>query len=327
MITQPTWREYNALARSYMDFLKVRIAQDTRIRLLYEDRLIKEGLMQEIITEKKNEVNGKIKREIKRELIIDDDDEEELNHTVKQRAEAIRQDMIQNYFVYAKLVEMAKKSESYRMTLLKDCQELFENSKLWQWCERTKGLGPVAAMTFLGYIRPITKDRITGNDRPVRVEEVWSYFGLTENSRIVAGQKSSFNLELKGRMFVIARNVIMHADPYYSAIYRLKKDYYTKIDSKLELKNKKKGWLGWIDANAKLTMIKIIMSHATQIIIEGLGLEFKSEHANHRYLPPKPEDPVEVQYYIEKFKSDMPAKIEAANQRYRMQKEEANHHS
>ena len=38
--------------------------------------------------------------------------------------------------------------------MLKQSGEIFRATQLWEWCERTRGLGPVAAMTFMGYINP-----------------------------------------------------------------------------------------------------------------------------------------------------------------------------
>jgi hypothetical protein len=351
------WERYNMLARSYLDFQHLRIAIEDRIRRLYESQLIKAGIMEEII-KIKQKPNGKPRREITRRLLTEDSNLKEYkaalkeledagttsgpdyedakqnvqaaeeieaeNKIVRNQAKQIEKDLQENDYAYSKMYIRAQALRKDEKRMLDECREMFESTEVWTWCESTRGLGEVAAMTLLGYIRPTYVDPETGQEKPRRVRQVWKYFGLTENSKIVAGEQAHYNLEVKGRILgVIAGNLIMQGDSYYSAIYRIKKEYYNHIDEILERKDTEKGWKAHIDNMAKVVMMKIVVSHAVQIILESLGLPFASEHGNHMYIPPKSDDEAENMRIIQRFKDSMPEQIRIRNKRYKEEKKDA----
>ena len=101
--------------------------------------------------------------------------------------------------------------------MLRDAEEMFAKSELWAWCERTRGLGPVAALTFMGYINP---------EKCATAGKFWAYCGYVPGAKMKSGERGNYNPELKGRFYVITRNVVMAQDPYYVALLNAKKQYY-----------------------------------------------------------------------------------------------------
>jgi hypothetical protein len=212
------------------------------------------------------------------------------------------------------MLERANELAKDEAETLQACKRLMQGTELWNWIERVRGLADVAAMTLLGYINP---DRVRG------VEQVWKYFGLFPNAKLVSGQKANFNLEIKGRMYLLSRNIVMHKDPYYEQVYRMKKEYYNQLDEVKEDWLKKPGGKLHIDMSAKITMIKLVVSHAVFIILTSNGKTFNSEHRENRYMPPKPNEPGEVKRYLDLYQSDLAEKIERRNRRYAEEKEDA----
>lgn len=119
--------------------------------------------------------------------------------------------------------------EKQKKKMVHDASQLYDGSALWSWCLRTKGLGEVAALTFMGYMNPmkIVVDRITGQQRYATIANVWSYIGLTPFSKLRRGQQANSNPELKGRVLgVIIPSLMKKMDNYYHPIYLIKKEYY-----------------------------------------------------------------------------------------------------
>jgi hypothetical protein len=330
------FREYNLLARCYLDFQHTRISIGHRIRIMLEQVLIENGLMEEVKITTKNK-NGKEKNRYERRLILKkepskpkedhpyyekvmEEYEEELaevkeyNIQIQQKAQKIADELPEKSKAYGMMFQRHRQLQKDEKEMLQQCKQLFEVTRLWEWCERVKGLGEVAAMTFIAYIDP---------EKVREPKSVWRLFGLNKDSKLVAGQKANFNLELKGRMYVIRSNIVMQGDSYYSQIYRMKKEYYNAIEEIIEKKDSMIGWKGWVDNMAKIVMLKLVVSHAVEIILKENGLPFISSHENNRYLPPKPENPEDVQRYLAMFKADMPEKIRRRNERYAQEKKEA----
>jgi len=69
--------------------------------------------------------------------------------------------------------------------------EQLREHPLWSWCERVKGMGPVACLTFLGFIDPFVADT---------AGKAKSYFGLRPGARMRRGEGLRVNLETKGRV-------------------------------------------------------------------------------------------------------------------------------
>jgi len=184
---------------------------------------------------------------------------------------------------------------------LNQVKELLKDHPIWEYCEKVKGMGPVAALTFLGYINPY---------EAVSAGKVWAYFGFTPESKLKSGKKANFNPEAKGRAWLIARNVIMAKDPYYFPLYQKKKEYYMqRMGEYIEHAEKcpefeecmrrlkaKAGRLGrapkkppcraHIDNRAKRWLIKLILSHALQIMREAEGLDVSNLKSHRGYIPP-----------------------------------------
>jgi hypothetical protein len=311
---RPTsWKELNLLARCYLDFQHARISIERRTRLMLESVWIEAGLMEEVTVSTKKNSKGKTKNKYERRFIVYDDEED--NKALEAQAKKLESELPDNSEPYRIMLERAAALKADEKETLEACKRLMKGSALWDWIERVRGLSDVAAMTLLGYINP---------DRVRKVEQVWKYFGLYPNAKLISGQKANFNLELKGRMYLLARNIVMQKDPYYEQIYRMKKDYYNELDEIKEQWLTKPGGKMHIDMSAKITMIKLVVSHAVEIILKSNGKEFTSEHQNNRYLPPKPENDYDVQRYLKLYQDDMTEKIERRNKRYRESKDGGN---
>lgn len=300
-----SWKELNLLARCYLDFQHARISIEHRVRLLLESVWMEAGLMEEIKTEKPANSKGKIRAKYERRFIEYEDEED--NKALQEQAVQLEKQLQEESEPYAIMLARASQLKKDEKETLQDCKRLVQGTALWDWILRVKGLSDVAAMTLLGYINP---DKIT------RVEQVWKFFGLFPNARLISGQKANFNLELKGRMYLLARNIVMQKDPYYEQIYRMKKAYYLQLDEINEEWLTKPGGKMHVDMSAKITMIKLVVSHAVEIILKSNNKPFVSEHQNNRYLPPKPVDDAEVQRYLGLYAADMPEKIERRNKRW-----------
>ena len=200
--------------------------------------------------------------------------------------------------------------------MLKNIEELLKDHPIRTYCENVKGLGPIAAMTFLGYIDPFVA---------TTAGKAKSYLGFIPGKALKKGQKARMNLEAKGRFWIIGRNVIMAKDPFYTELYHKKKDYYlnksrevredgrlvvyppfkTIIENpelcpdyeeckkRLEGRAKRMGrevkqppCKAHCDNMAKRWLIGIIISHATQIMRETEELDVSSFKAHREYIAP-----------------------------------------
>jgi len=216
------------------------------------------------------------------------------------------------------LITMREHLKSEEKNVLKDFIKLIpEDHKLLKWCRITKGLGDVAALTFLGYIDA---------NKAITAGKVRAYFGLYPEAKITSGEKVKFNPEAKGRAFILARNVIMAKDPYYAKLYELKKKYYLENERKilkdgkeitfppfkkiienpkicpyysscekrlvekakrLGRETKKPPCKLHCDMMAKIWLAGILVSHAAQLIREYEGLSIKNFLNHHGYIRPK----------------------------------------
>ena len=206
--------------------------------------------------------------------------------------------------------------------LLKQIVDLYKDSLLWAWCERTKGLGPMACATFVGFINPYIADT---------AGKAKAYMGLIPDATLKAGEQSKFNPGARGRMYVVTTNIIRAQDPYYSQLYYQKKEYYSERmnayledpklcpqyescgkryetaakkralrDAKtkgLKLRPgdltpemikpflKKPSCKAHIDNMAKRWLSGILVSHATEIMRREEGLDISAFHAHKGYIP------------------------------------------
>jgi len=203
---------------------------------------------------------------------------------------------------------------------LREVSEMLKLHPLWRWCEAVKGLGPVAALTFLSFIDPEKADT---------AGKVKAYAGMVPGKARRSGQRVNVNFEFKGRVWLITRNVIMHRDPYYYPLYMQKKQYYLE-NSRRVWDEKRQEWVEWppfkvilenplacpkyeecvkrlrgraerlgrppkkppcklhLDSTAKRWLAGLLLSHAAQLIREAEGLPIDNFLKHKDYIPPKP---------------------------------------
>lgn len=283
---EPDWQIMNILGKSYLDIQQTRIACLHRLKKLEYQELEKRDLTEVTETNEQGDMKDwKIKDDCK------DEAEQVLNMVKEGRP----------YLILAQHKSNLEKQEN---ELLKSAQTLFKTSALWEFCERVKGLGPVAALTFLAYINPA---------KCTSASKFFAYTGLVPQGKLVKGERGKYNPEIKGRLSFMCGNTIMHTDSYYYSLYVVKKDYYKRrIDFEKKLQDKIKGTPAKINAKAKQWLTKLIISHAIEIIRNANDLDFP----RHRdYLPPKPDDPVEVLRIVDLFKEQQAAYSEETKKR------------
>jgi len=269
------WEEMNLLARSYLDLQQTRVGCEHRVM-----KLLQEGASEPI---------KKMSYALARKMLAALEKKKELSEILK---------------ILSALRETLHGQEK---GLLKDARGIFKDTTLWDWCKRVRGLGPVAAMTFLGFIDPYVC---------TSAGKLWAYTGFIPGAKMTSGEKSTWSPHLKGRFWLLCRNVVMARDPYYVPLYQAKKDYYLTqrgyakyIEdpkscpkyaeclkrlkgkaSRLGKTMKKPPCKGHADNLAKRWLVKLLQSHALEIIRKSLGLPWDAVH--HGYIPPKPEDPI-----------------------------------
>lgn len=196
---------------------------------------------------------------------------------------------------------------------LKSISPMIERQQLWEWCSIVKGLGHVAALTVHSFIRT----HVHEDGRRIEVNtggKARKYFGLTPGAELRAGRRGGFNPQAKGRLLgVMVPGIIMAGDPYYRALYDTKKSYYANVSryapalkdpelcpnyeacfkkylrrAKREgRKPKKPTCKGHVDNLAKRWLGGILVSHATQLIREGKGLDVSNFKTHRAYVRPK----------------------------------------
>lgn len=201
---------------------------------------------------------------------------------------------------------------------LKEHAAEIEFDPLWEWCEATKGLGHVAALTFMGFINP---------EIATTAGKAKAYLGLFPGARLRSGEKAAWNPHGKGRVWFVVQNVIRARDSYYPPLYRAKKIYYmeqprvellpggVKVkwppfqdilddpercprfeDCLKRLKDKAKRLgreikklpcKGHVDNMAKRWLAALLVSHATENMRRACDLSTDSFKSHRGYIPPK----------------------------------------
>ncbi len=186
---------------------------------------------------------------------------------------------------------------------LKIAHAVLKEHPLWGWCESVKGLGPVAALTLLGFVNPY-KANTAGKAK--------AYLGLIPGAKRVSGEQSKFNPFAKARVLQVAEKVIMQKSPGYYDLYLAKKGYYMtdrgferyledptlcpmydecvarllKAAKREGRDPKKPACRGHVDHMAKRWLAELIVSHALEIMREAEGLETDAFKAHRGYIPP-----------------------------------------
>jgi len=74
--------------------------------------------------------------------------------------------------------------------LLRKISKRLKEHPLWSWCNRVKGMGAVACLTFLGFIDPFKADT---------AGKAKAYFGIIPGRELRSGKRANMNPEAKGR--------------------------------------------------------------------------------------------------------------------------------
>lgn len=254
VINQTIWREINLLARAYLELQRSRVAFDLRIQKLEESELVREGLYLKIDTVKVDKKTETSKRSTVYKPI-------DSTKETKNKIDEFLKKLKENNDIYKILLTHKKRIKKQETDLIEDAKYIFQTTGVWDWCLRTRGLGPVAALTFMGYLNPAKTPTLAN---------LWSLCGLTPGSKMKRGQQGHSSPIIKARIWLIAGNTIKASDPYYSKIYNLKKEYFSNRPDHLVQKEgpqKIKGWKGKMHSYGLRVLMKILVSHAYEIIM------------------------------------------------------------
>lgn len=225
---------------------------------------------------------------------------------------------------YYKIIDYYCKSLQEDETgILDRIKSMIEDQPLWDWCSIVSGLGHVAALTFHSFIRTHVHVEVgdTGVFQRVDIDTAGKpkkYFGLVPDAKLKSGMKAGFNPLAKGRVLgVIVKGIMMarrgKGDSYYLPLLDAKKYYYRnfsqyapamkdpKLCPKYEQclkgylrkakregrKPKKPTCIGHTHNMAMRWLGGIMVSHATQLIREGKGLDVTAFKNHHAYIHPK----------------------------------------
>jgi hypothetical protein len=154
--------------------------------------------------------------------------------------------------------------EKVEQNILLDAEDIFGSTELWKWCKNVRGLGPVAALTFLSSI-----DVFVSPD----IGHVWSNFGLIPGKTLKRGESTNFNPHIRSRLLgVVCGNILKSGDPYYVGIYEIKKSYHQIRPDLLAKKDEEKAWNMHMHRMTFRVLGKLLVSHAYQLIRYDLGL-------------------------------------------------------
>ena len=214
------------------------------------------------------------------------------------------------------LREYSKRLRGEERWILERVKEVVKDHPIWEYCTRIKGMGPVAALTFTGYINVFHCDT---------AGKAKAYLNMTPDYKRRPGQRIRGNPEASGRIWVVTRGVVMHRDPFYYPLYQEKKRYYMENSRKVwyrgewvdwppfkdiienpklcpryeecrEMRAKKARRLGrrpkppacrkHVDLMAKRWLAGLIISHATEILRRAEGLSVENFKKHRGYIPP-----------------------------------------
>lgn len=195
-----------------------------------------------------------------------------------------------------------KALKSLEKAIVDEAISILDGSPLLEWCRRVKGLGDVAALIYASYINPLKADT-AGKAR--------KYVGLTPGQELRSGVKGNFNTIAKGRCMFLAMAVIMARDDYYYPLYKAKKSHYMFYSPYSAIFNEKGEVVNpsacprygeckakakhpckmHIDMMARRWLASLLVSHATELYREWLGLDTSNFKKHRNYIPPKPANP------------------------------------
>ena len=182
------WREINLLAKAYLELQRSRVAFDLRTQKLEESQLVLAGLYVKIDKTEKDEETGKT---IRRTTYKPIDTEEE----TKQKIKSFLAELRETNRIYQILISHKRRLHEQERDMLVDAANIFQVSALWDWCLSVKGLGPVAALTLMGYMNPALTPTLG---------HFWSKAGLTPGSRLRRGVQGHSSPIIKARIWMIS---------------------------------------------------------------------------------------------------------------------------
>lgn len=202
------------LCRHYIDVQQVRIGLEHRIRSANDEyvmRKLGEGLGMTVEQLEDKKLIKKIPRTEK--------------HTITEKGKKTFEELLEKGKItkdanveelFTMLHEYRKRAKKEENTIVSEAQRLLGGTALFEWCDHVRGLATISAMEFMGYINVGVPT--SGHAK--------AYLGLIPSAAMKSGSKTNINWEGKGKAYLFARNVIMQKDPYYTALYKAKKDYY-----------------------------------------------------------------------------------------------------
>lgn len=171
------------------------------------------------------------------------------------------------------VIDIINNLDHMKTQLTTHAKERFGDTRLGAWCDNVKGLGNTAELFFNSF-----------DVKKYKLGQIYAYLGLTPESKMKRGEQAHFNPSLKGKIYMFATSCIMHKDPYYYKLYIAKKKYVErrrKVEKKTE-----KGWKAHNNNLAKRWLMKLLLSHAYELMRREKGLEV---YEHHPHIPPKPE--------------------------------------
>src|SRR5687767_344673 len=314
MVEKISWSIVNQLGKTYLDVQKTRVAMDLRCQQAELKELIYNGLATEMYTysdvDEKDEESLELTPEKRRIRIRKVEVLKGKNKTEQKEIDEKKKEILttfrENNDSFKLLLSHKLRLHKQEQDLLDETVKLIAHMNLWKWCQTVRGMGEVAAMTFVSYVTPI-KGRNVG--------QVWRYIGLTPGQRLKKGEQASFNKRIKARFLgVLVKNVIMADDPYYAEMYRIKREYYR---NRPDLLNKwtdgkggqRSGFKGHTEKMAKRALCKLLISHAYELlsIDRNIPVDNKWNTQHRNSLPIKPSTIKSQQELLERY-----AKIHAA---------------
>ena len=149
--------------------------------------------------------------------------------------------------MFTLLEDVEKKESEYK----KEVEKIIMNEPIWTgFLQHIKGIGPLITAMLLYYFGYCEKAEYPSN--------LWSFAGLTPNSKYVKGESSGFNKNLRMYCWRISDSFIKQRTPRYRPIYDAEKARQLKlIENKAENAPTRPGHA---EKRARRKMVKFFLS-------------------------------------------------------------------
>jgi len=204
--------ELRYIGKAYLQNQRARVACELQMKKLKESRLINAGVASvEQVDEEDVEARAANKYKKTKLTILDQ------KKADKVIAELVERKEYQRLVKYAAALEREEKDFLYTAT------QVSQDSPIWDFARKVKGFGDVAVMTVYTIV---DLDQIADESGVVTAGRVWKYLGLVPGQRLKSGELGGFNTTLKGRWYMVRKNLILARDPYYTQVYKIMKNLY-----------------------------------------------------------------------------------------------------